>query len=293
MTDGISAMRHPGTAGPRAEALAPGLHVLGGVIPADTRVSWAPLRPGEFQPINCYLLQVDATTLLIDTGVAAHEAEVTEQLEVLVPPGTAVSIYLTRAELECFSNLGAIAERYPVKQLLTGGVLNPFDAFDGIGAQQYYRNRVQFDEGELRGQPVIRLRAVDIPGRPLEIVSAKLRLLPAFWLYDPGSGTLFTSDSFGHCTVSSPGASRLLTEGDADDTDFDTVASQLLTKFEWLRRGRTDAVMADLAAIFDRLRPKIVAPTHGRVLVGRRVVDRHLTLVLEVLERCGRGFMSA
>jgi hypothetical protein len=276
-----------------AESLGEGLHVLGGAIPSDGRASWTAVRPGEFQPINCYLLQAGETNLLIDTGVAAHEEAVVRQLGRLVPNGGHLSVYLTRAELECFSNLGAIAERYVVEQLLTGGVLNPFDAFDGVGAQQYYRNRVQFDEGEQRGRPVIRLRAVDLPGRPLEVVAAKLRLLPAFWLSDPASGVLFTSDSFGHCTVCAPAASRLLTERDLDDTSFETVASQLLTKFEWLRWGRTEAIAADLEATFARLQPGIVAPTHGRVLVGRRVVDRHLALVLEVLEACGRGRLRA
>ena len=276
---------------PGIEHLAPDLHVLGGMIPSDARVSWCAVRPGEFQPINCYLLQAGGQNLLIDTGVAAHEGAVLAQLESLLPTGSSISVYLTRAELECFSNLGAIAEHYVVAQLLTGGVLNPFDAFDGIRAQQYYRNRVQFDAGDLRGAPIIRLRQVDIAGRPLEVVSARLRLLPAFWLFDPGSGTLFTSDSFGHCTVRSPIESRILTEGESDRTDFDTVASQLLTKFAWLRQGKTDLIRSDVEQTFERLKPEIVAPTHGRILAGRRVVDRHLALVLEVLDRCGRGEM--
>jgi len=175
-----------------------------------------------------------------------------------------------------------------VDQLLTGGVLNPFDAFDGIGAQQYYRNRVQFDAGEYRGAPVIRLRQIDIPGRPLEVVSARLRLLPAFWLFDPGSRTLFTSDSFGHCTQPSPCDSRLLTAAvDASTPEY--VAEQLLTKFAGLRDGTNRAIREDLAATFSRLKPERLAPTHGRVLVGRNLVDRHLALVLEVLERCDRG----
>jgi flavorubredoxin len=277
--------------GPEVEELADGLHVMGGVIPCDGRVSWCPVRPGEFQPINCYVLQGGGQNLLIDTGVAAQEDAVLRQLESLVPPGSRISVYLTRAEFECFSNLGAIAERYEVTQLLTGGVLNPFDAFDGIRAQQYHRNRVQFDAGEMKGQPIIRLRQVDIPGRQLEVVSAKLRLLPAFWLFDPGSRTLFTSDSFGHCTQSSPSESRFVTDPDADSTDLETVASQLLTKFSWLRRGRTDIIRNDLSQIFERLQPENVAPTHGRVLVGRRVVEKHLALLLEVLDRCGRGEM--
>lgn len=276
---------------PSVERLAPDLHVLGGVIPSDARVSWCAPRPGEFQPINCYVLQAGGQNLLIDTGVAAHEATVLAQLESLIPSGSSISVYLTRAELECFSNLGAIAERYVVSQLLTGGVLNPFDAFDGIRAQQYYTNRVQFDAGELRGAPIIRLRQVDIPGRPLEVVSARLRLLPAFWLFDPGSGTLFTSDSFGHCTLRSQTESRILTESETDPTDIDTVASQLLTKFAWLRQGKTDLIRNDVEQTFARLKPEIVAPTHGRILAGRRVVDRHLALVLDVLDRCGRGEM--
>lgn len=282
----LTAMRGPGV-----EELAPGLHALGGVIPCDGRVSWCPVRPGQFQPINCYLLQAGGQNLLIDTGVAAHEEAVLHQLDHLLSAGSPVSVYLTRAEFECFSNLGAIADRYVVTQLLTGGVLNPFDAFDGIRAQQYHRNRVQFDAGEMKGRPIIRLRQVEIPGRQLEVVSAKLRLLPAFWLFDPGSKTLFTSDSFGHCTQRSPADSRFVTDSDEDTTDVDTVASQLLTKFSWLRHGRTDVISADLSQIFERLEPHVVAPTHGRVLVGRRVIEKHLQLVLEVLDRCGRGEM--
>jgi flavorubredoxin len=281
----------PATGTPGIEQLAPDLHVLGGVIPSDQKVSWCAPRPGEFQPINCYLLQAGGQNLLIDTGVAAHEATVLGQLESLMPSGSSISVYLTRAELECFSNLGAIAERYVVAQLLTGGVLNPFDAFDGIRAQQYHRNRVQFDAGELRGAPIIRLRQVEIPERQLEVVSARLRLLPAFWLFDPGSGTLFTSDSFGHCTLRSRTESRILTESETDTTDFETVASQLLTKFTWLRDAKTEAIRNDVAQIFERLKPEMVAPTHGRILAGRSVVNRHLSLVLEVLDRCGRGEM--
>jgi len=276
---------------PEAEELAPGLHVLGGVIPSDRRVSWCADRPGQYQPINCYLLVAGGQNLLIDTGVAVHEATVLHQLASILEPNSAISVYLTRAELECFSNLGAIAEHYEVTQLLTGGVLNPFDAFDGIRAQQYHRNRVQFDAGELRGAPIIRLRQVPIPGRQLEVVAAKLRLLPAFWLFDPGSRTLFTSDSFGYCTQSSPTGSRVLTEYDADPTNLETVASQLLTKFAWLRDSKTELIRSDVEQTFLRLQPERVAPTHGRILAGRAVVERHLALVLEVLELCGRGEM--
>src|SRR5438132_6766015 len=94
---------------PGVEELAPDLHVMGGVVQSNQRVSWCANRPGQFQPINCYLLAAGDQRLLIDTGVAIHEATVLAGLESLLSAGSEISVYLTRAELECFSNLGAIA----------------------------------------------------------------------------------------------------------------------------------------------------------------------------------------
>ena len=271
-----------------AEAIAAGIHVLGDVIPSDGRASWTAMRPGQFQPVNAYLMQVGELGLLVDTGVAAHEAQVMAQLRTLREPRTALSVFLTRAELECCSNLGAISEEYVIDEVLTGGVINPFDAFDGVAAQQYHDRRVQFDRDPETG--VTRLQNITIfPERTLEVHPAKLRLLPTFWLFDPVSRTLFTSDSFAHCTMRAEADSRLLRDSDHDDTTVETVASQLLTKFEWLRGARTGTLRADLISVFERLQPEVVAPTHGCVLLGRSVIERHLAMLLAVLKDCEGG----
>ena len=54
----------------------------------------------------------------------------------IVPPGSPVSVFLTRAELDCFAALGAVMREYRVQRLLAGGGHNPFDQFDyvsGVG----------------------------------------------------------------------------------------------------------------------------------------------------------------
>jgi flavorubredoxin len=267
-----------------AELVSGDLHVLGGVVPSDGRASWTAVRPGQFQPINAYVIQQGGVTLLIDTGVAAHESNVVGQLKRLVEPGRALSVFLTRPELECCSNLGAIAENYPVDALYTGGVINPFDGFDGVASREYHDRRVQFDRND---SGVIRIRDIEIfTGRTLAVRAAMLRLLPTFWLFDPATRALFTSDSFGHLTITGTTESRLLRVGDRDDSTVETAMSQLLTKFSWLSGAHLETIRADLVDAFDRFQPEIVAPTHGMVLVGRETVERHLGLVLEALESC-------
>jgi glyoxylase-like metal-dependent hydrolase (beta-lactamase superfamily II) len=46
---------------------------LGGLLPVDGRLSWAPSDSRGFQPVNCYLVIAPDRTIMIDTGVAAHE----------------------------------------------------------------------------------------------------------------------------------------------------------------------------------------------------------------------------
>ena len=77
------------------------VHRLGSIIPMEGQVSWAPAIPGHFQPINCYLIKEDDSGYLIDTGVAAHRAQILKQLDNLLPHSKELTVVFTRAELDC------------------------------------------------------------------------------------------------------------------------------------------------------------------------------------------------
>jgi hypothetical protein len=267
------------------ETLAGGrLHVCGGLIPLDARVSWVPPGVGGFQPSNCYVLTEPGSALLVDSGLAVHEAEVLEGIAECVGDGTTLTVFFTRGEMDCVSNLEAISRRFDIGCLFTGGVVNPFDAFDDINRMRHRGRRAQIDIRNEAGDAMPRTPRIAIGGeRALEIESPLLRLLPTFWGWDSHTGALFTSDVFTHATLCDPTQPRVIDSSTEDPTTVQTVAGHLLTKYEWLRRATTEPLREWLAARFSTLKPEIIAPSRGCVLRGRKVVDRHLGLMLEAL----------
>lgn len=265
--------------------IADGLHVLGGLIPLDGRVSWVPAAARGWQPSNCYLLREETGALLVDSGMAVDEELVLDQLTALLGDGGETAVFFTRGEMDCVSNLGPIAQRFEITGLYTGGATNPFDAFDDVNAMRFRDRRRQIDRRNEQGDAVARSPLVNVaPGRDLAIESPLLRLLPTFWGWDSKSGTLFTSDTFTHATVQDPGASRIVDSATADDATVASVQGHLFAKYEWLARANTTTLREWLSEKFAELAPETIAPTRGCVLRGRDVVDRHLRLMLDALD---------
>lgn len=265
--------------------IADGLHVLGGLIPLDGRVSWVPAAARGWQPSNCYLVQEGTGALLVDSGMAVDEQLVLDQLTALLGEGGETAVFFTRGEMDCVSNLGPIAGRFEITGLYTGGATNPFDAFDDVNAMRFRERRRQIDRRNEQGDAVARSPLVGIaPGRDLAIESPLLRLLPTFWGWDAASGTLFTSDTFTHGTIADPGAPRIVDSLAGDDATVESVRGHLFAKYEWLARANTTTLREWLSAKFAELTPEAIAPTRGCVLRGREVVDRHLRLMLDALD---------
>jgi hypothetical protein len=260
------------------------LRVCGGLIPLDARVSWTPPGLSGFQPSNCYVLTEPGAALLVDSGLAIHENEVLDGIAECVGDGAALSVFFTRGEMDCVSNLEPISQRFDIECLFTGGVVNPFDAFDEINRLRHRGRRAQIDIRNEAGDAMPRTPRIAIGSkRVLEIESPLLRLLPTFWGWDAQTGALFTSDVFTHGTLTNPTQSRLIDSVAEDPTTVQVVAGHLLAKYEWLRRATTEPLREWLAARFAALKPEIIAPSRGCVLRGRTVVDRHLALMLEAL----------
>jgi hypothetical protein len=263
--------------------LAEGLHVIGGMIPLDRRVSWVPDDAVGYQPSNCYVLREGDAVLLVDTGIAVHEQLVLDELAALVGEGAPLTMFFTRGEMDCVSNLEPIARRFEVEQLFTGGATNPFDAFDELNAMRLRARRQQIDKKGHGGDSMARTPFIEMtPARSLAIESPLLRLLPTFWGWDAQTGTLFTSDTFTHGTVADAAAPRVIEAG-RDGTSATDVAAHLFAKYWWLPYATTEPLRDWLAAKFEDLDPEIVAPTRGCVLRGRDVVRRHLELMLRAL----------
>lgn len=270
--------------GPPAETLVDErLYVVGGLIPLDGRVSWVPADATGFQPSNAFALVEGEHGLLIETGLAYHEALLLNQLAGPLSRVRDLKVLLTRAEMDVISNLGAIHQRFGVDELVTGGLSNPFDAFDDANSE-VKPGRRQIDERSKTGDSIIRSPEIELGlDRKVEVFSPVLRFLPTYWGWDGATRTLFTSDSFSHTAIADETSPRVIDENTPDSTTVEAVEAFMFAKFEWLARARTESFRQFLIETFDKRQPEILAPTRGCVLKGRKVVERHLALVLDAL----------
>lgn len=253
------------------------LYALGDGIPLDGRVSWAPSDATGYQRINAYLVVADGSATLVDTGIAAHRERILSQLRELVPENAALSAFLTRAEYECVGNLGAIAESFDIAAVYTGGFQNPFDAFDV--AESFDRDRARPEHVQMERAATRKL----VSEKTIEVFSPPLRLLAAFWGYEPTTRTLFTSDVFGHCWQTSPAAPAVVDSPALDTLDPADMAEHVYAKFPWLRGHEMPTMAADLRQVFAERPVETIAPTHGCMLRGSEVVTRHVELLHDIL----------
>ena len=255
------------------------LYVVGATIPLDGRASFAPPVGGAFLPVNCYVIVEGDEKLIVDTGIAAVRDELLEQLATLIAPGTPVSVFLTRAEFDTVGNLGPIAETYPVKALHTGGVTNPFDAFDMVrfAGVKPLTIPAQVDRKPLRD-------ALEFaPGRVIDMVPPAIRMITTYWAFDRATKTLFTSDAFSHVHGDDEGGAVVVDSLEPIDTDV--VAAAAYAKFWFLPETHPGLIARELASVFEEFEPEIVAPAYGGVLQGRQVVQQHYEAMLAVLPR--------
>lgn len=262
-----------------AVAIVPGkLYGLGGAARRDGRISWVPSGGHGYEPLNCYLLTEPDGALLIDTGVTAHADAIAGQLRGIAGPDLPVSVFLTRFEPDCVTNLAGVLRTCNVVAVYGGGVHNPFDFFDDLSPAEHVRH----DHGVelLRKRPGERVPVSQT--RSVEVLSTSLRVLTTFWAYDAATRTLFTSDAFGHAPLAAPGLPRIVDAGE-DRTTPGEVADTLFTKFDWLLAADTGPLRTELAELLAAREVEIIAPTHGRILRGADVVRRHAGMLLDCL----------
>lgn len=260
---------------------------LGGSIPLDGRVSWYPSGWRGFSPSNSYLLTEGDAGLLVDPGLAVNVDSLLQQLRAQLAAHARLSILLTRgAEFDCLTAAADVLAGFPVERVIANSRaelfigFSPQFPFPDAGEESWVDPTiewVQMSAGEI---------AIDTSGHQghaLELVPTPLRLLPTFWLYDPLSATLFTSDAFGHAVCRTESGAAVIAEGDEDTTTLADVRDYMRAKLDWLARASTGAIRDGIADIFASRRVEAVAPAHGRMLVGGSVVMRHLELVLAAL----------
>lgn len=243
----------------------------------DERVSWVPAGIRGIQPNNCYILLASDACLVIDSGAHVHGRHVVDSILRLVPRDTPVDFIFTRMESDCIGNLGEIASRYAVQHAYAPGASNPFDFFDDIGSNDVVP---QLSNLRIVRKPPEEPLEWSENALPLTLVRTPLRLLATTWIWDPNTGTLFTSDAFDHVFQPDPTMPE-------PESDYSLVKAFLTTKFDWLVGADTRRVREELANIFRQHDVQTLAPSRGLPIRGQDQVAAVVGHVLSALEEVG------
>jgi hypothetical protein len=246
----------------------------------DGRVTTHPDDTRGFAPMNTYVLVERDAALVLEAGLAVHEASLLRRLAVVLGQRSDVALFpMSLAEFRSVCNARAIIERFGVRTLY--GVRPDVASWLGLGGEA----------------PVARLRvrAVDVDGeedlplgnRRVHTLRAVLHLPPTLWLYDDATHALFTSDAFTHVRRPSDDGPWVV-DADHDATTLADVEHHLVDgRFWWLRGAQLQDLRRALSSVFDRFDVELVAPSYGCMLLGRDVVRRHHRLVQRALRRLG------
>ncbi|MEE8297651.1 MAG: hypothetical protein V3R26_07470 [Hyphomicrobium sp.] len=259
------------------------LYALQNAYELDGRVSSYPASARGFTAANCYLLKQDDGALLLDTGYAAHEAAILEQLGVLLDAELPLHLFPLRInEFMSVCNAMPIAERFNVVACYA-----PFpdvecwldfnwDGRDGDRAAPLSVATALLGSEQ-------QLQVGSAGARPIEAFSAPIRLINTSWIYDGTTRTLFTSDMFTHNWRDNPDGPWIIA-GNDDAATVDFVRSFLLnTRYWWLEGAAIDTLRRKVSDVFERYDIETIAPGYGCIVQGRDLVAREFSVLDEVL----------
>jgi len=264
------------------------VYALHNTFALDGRISAYPISARGHSVSNCYLLKGDEGALLLDTGYAAHEAEVLMQLESILDPATPLAMLPLRInEFMSVGNAMAIAKRFNVVECLAPvPEINEWLEFEALEPG-----------GSNNGNPILPttilkpLHPIEIGDRYIEVMNAPIRLISTRWIYDAATRTLFTSDMFSHLWAEREEGPWLLDEDGVTTNSF--VRSFLLnTRYWWLEGARTDSIRKGIADVFERYEIETIAPGYGAILRGRHLVERQFAALDEVLAGLDRSVVK-
>lgn len=231
---------------------------------------------------NVYLLTDAARSLLVDTGPVAAQDLVLSWLADTLPDSSALCVApLRMGEFDSIANMVAVAAKFPIETIFGAQVdgLGWFDVHPEPPSPGALQDAVY---QRMPSQAGISLS----DGRTVEAVQPLLRLLTTHWLYDPLTGSVFTSDAFSYAGDVGSGGDAWTVSAGSDAITVDDVCRHLVrTRYWWLPGADTRPISEWLEQFFACHDVERICPAHGAVLDGAGVVRRHVELLLAALHR--------
>lgn len=269
------------------------VYALHNTLPLDGRVSAYPASTRGHTASNCYLLCEDDGALLLDTGYAAHENAIIEQISSIIDTHTPLSIYPLRMnEFMSVGNAMAIAKHFNVVECYSSVP----DVVTWLEFETIDTNGKKMDTPDLPTtifDPSKSYQVGKNGHRPINIMNAPIRLISTRWIYDESSKTLFSSDMFSHVSQDSPEGPWLIEHDDTVTTSSFVRSFLLNTRYWWLEGVDTSSLRKGITDIFDRFDIETLAPGYGSILRGRALVEHHFSVLDNVLRSLDRSAVEA
>ncbi len=263
------------------------VYALHNTFELNGQISAYPQDARGFAPANCYLLIDDDAAMLLDTGYAAHEEAVLEQLDSLLDREMPLSLIPLRLnEFMSVSNVMAIAKRFNVVECYSNVPdIEDWVEFETLRGEE--RNPILKTTLLERGE---RTSVMLGPNRKIHVINAPIRLISTRWIYDEESKILFSSDMFSHVWNHIEDSPWQIGDNEEDTvTDFPFVRSFLLnTRYWWIEGANMAPVRMAVNEVFNTFDIQTIAPGYGTIFRGRRHVERQFGTLDKVLDKLDR-----
>lgn len=247
-----------------------------------------------WMPFQCYVVQDGDARLIVDTGLPSLAATVRDGLDRLVGPDGSCAVFATRREVENLDNLSWILRRYSVETfyMIIGHMIAPlgavtfFDELDDAHEVAMAEAHIAANE-EVPIEWIRRPDPVKLGSRTLVPVRSPIAILSTYWLYDPDSGTLFSSDLWGFLPADAPGGPERAARSPGQVT-VERLQAHIEAKFDLLCGTDTTWIRDALRKIAREHRIERVCPSYGCIIEGRDAVDDLIEKTIVAVERVGR-----
>ena len=247
------------------------LYRVGCMVKAE-RLSWLAEDMDGYEPVNGYVLIDKDNAIFFEMGLPIARPAMAQAVERFAP-NRKVYVDFTRNEADCIGNMGYVLGTCPNPTLLygtAGGILEWIN--DPHVSELEVRNilgRIPTESaknGETKKIGEIELSFFDAGSKMMFMTQ---------WAFEKSTGCLFTSDSFGwrHApTLDTP----LTVDSAKGMPSVETVARELAARMNWMRESTYPEIIERFESIFRENDVQMLAPVHGRVIVGREAVAAHV-----------------
>lgn len=218
---------------------------------------------GEHKHVSVYLVREDDRSVLVDSGAFSHRDAIVRDVEEATDGRGVDAIVLSHSDYPHSAN---------IPQLRADGEVD-LVASSGVPEIQGLSDATTCEIG----------RSMEIEGREFSFIDPPLAdRSHTTWIYDHGSGTLFTADGFGarhrpdECTMTS----RDFEDGIPEERIYRFHKHELV----WLRYVDPGKLRAALESIFDAYPIEWVAPIHGHPIAGADL-DRYTDRLIDAAAR--------